>query len=59
MTEFKEHREKGQFYRKDNSEWIKTDENHINSLWHNWVAITGTLRYYDEDGFLVFSYKKY
>ncbi len=49
---FKE-KDKEQFYY-DGNDWIKCEEQTINSLWNIWVVSKNTERYFDEDGFLVF-----
>lgn len=53
-------KEKGseQYYRDDEGNWIKCDETTIHSLWSVWVMAKGIKRYRDDDGFLVFDYKK-
>lgn len=53
-------KEKGddKYFLNKNKEWIKTDEDNINSLWNHWVISEGAHRYCDEEGFLVFTYKQ-
>ncbi len=53
---FKE--KQGDKYYFKNGKWIKTDEEMINSLWHTWVMSIGIERYFDNDGYLIFTYKE-
>ncbi len=56
-TAFKE-KDGDQYYRDDHGNWIKCDEAKIHSLWGVWVMSKGITRYRDDEGYLVFDYKK-
>ena len=56
---FKEKDKDNQFYRNESGEWIKCDEEKIDSLWREWVLNkTGLSIKTTEDGFTVYDYKQ-
>ena len=61
MTAFKERSNTEQYYQDKGGNWIKTNENTINSLWLKWVNNNNGKskpQYQDKDGFTVFEYYK-
>ena len=61
MIAFKEKNKDEQYYQDKDGNWIKTNENMINSLWLKWVNNNNGKskhQYKDKDGFTVFEYNK-